>query len=76
MTRLLHRQTSSGEDPFPSIVVSSSDDPYGSENHARACAAAWGSEWIDAGARGHLNAQSGLGDWADELKLVEKLQAR
>ncbi|WP_174364720.1 alpha/beta hydrolase, partial [uncultured Caballeronia sp.] len=43
---------------------------------ARACAAAWGSKWIDAGARGHLNAQSGLGDWADGLKLVEKLQAR
>jgi predicted alpha/beta hydrolase family esterase len=76
MTCLLHRQTSSGEDPFPSIVVSSGDDPYGRENHARACAAAWGSKWIDAGARGHLNAQSGLGDWADGLKLVEKLQAR
>ena len=60
---------------FPSVVVSSSNDPYGSEDHAQACAAAWGSEWIDAGARGHLNALSGLGEWAEGLKLLEKLQA-
>jgi predicted alpha/beta hydrolase family esterase len=64
----------SGKLAFPSVVVSSSNDPYGSEDHARASAAAWGSEWIDAGARGHLNAHSGLGDWAEGLKLVEKLQ--
>jgi predicted alpha/beta hydrolase family esterase len=60
---------------FPSMVVSSSNDPYGSEDHARKYAAAWGSEWLDAGARGHLNGQSDLGDWTEGLKLVKKLQS-
>ncbi|KQR78407.1 hypothetical protein ASG35_08130 [Burkholderia sp. Leaf177] len=60
---------------FASVVVSSSNDPYGSEQYAQACAAAWGSDWVRAGARGHLNAQSGLGNWAEGLKLVEKLHA-
>ena len=49
--------------PFPSVVVYSGDDPYCAPRRARQFAAAWGSVAIDAGARGHLNAESGLGDW-------------
>lgn len=59
--------------PFPSIVVASSNDPYGSVSHAAACAAAWGSEFVDAGAHGHLNADSALGDWPQGYSLLEKL---
>jgi predicted alpha/beta hydrolase family esterase len=62
--------------PFPAIVVSSADDRYGSPAYARACAAAWGSECIDVGAKGHLNAESGLGDWPEGLRLLEKLSSR
>ncbi|MFM0006024.1 alpha/beta hydrolase [Paraburkholderia dipogonis] len=49
--------------PFPSIVVASSDDPYGGVPFSKTCANAWGSRWIDIGPRGHINADSGLGDW-------------
>lgn len=62
--------------PFPTIIVSSSNDPYGSVGYARSRAAAWGSDWIDAGARGHLNADSNLGDWPDGLRLLERLISR
>ncbi|MDE1179410.1 alpha/beta hydrolase [Paraburkholderia sp.] len=56
-----------GRLPFPGVIVASTDDPYGSAAHARDCADAWGSELHDVGARGHLNAASGLGDWPDGL---------
>lgn len=49
--------------PFASIVVASTDDPYGSVPFSQRCAAAWGSRWHEIGARGHINADSGLGDW-------------
>jgi uncharacterized protein len=59
--------------PFPTIVVTSTNDPYGSEDHARACAAAWGSELVEVGARGHLNADSNLGLWPEGFRLLETL---
>ncbi|SHK70064.1 hypothetical protein SAMN05192548_103366 [Paraburkholderia terricola] len=51
--------------PFASIVVASSDDPYGGVPFSQTCANAWGSRWIDLGPRGHINADSGLGDWEE-----------
>ncbi|RDU96932.1 RBBP9/YdeN family alpha/beta hydrolase [Trinickia dinghuensis] len=51
--------------PFPSIVVASSDDPYGSLAFAERCARAWGSRLVEIGPRGHINADSGLGDWEE-----------
>ena len=49
--------------PFPATVIASSDDPYVTLARARAFAAAWGAAFVDAGALGHVNAASGLGDW-------------
>lgn len=49
--------------PFASIVVASSDDPYGGVPFSQRCANAWGSKWIGVGPRGHINADSGLGEW-------------
>ncbi len=51
--------------PFASIIVASSDDPYGSLAFAERCAHAWGSRLIKIGPRGHINADSGLGDWEE-----------
>lgn len=51
--------------PFPTIVVSSSDDPYGGVPFSQTCANAWGSRWIGLCTRGHINADSGLGDWEE-----------
>jgi predicted alpha/beta hydrolase family esterase len=48
---------------FPSRVVASRDDSYGSFEFAQGCARDWGSAFTDVGAAGHINAESGLGDW-------------
>lgn len=48
---------------FPSLMVASSDDPYADLAFARSHAAAWGSDYVDAGALGHINGESGIGDW-------------
>ncbi|HEV7817008.1 MAG TPA: alpha/beta hydrolase [Janthinobacterium sp.] len=49
--------------PCPSIVISSSDDPWMNIGSAALWARRWGSEFIAAGALGHINGESGLGDW-------------
>lgn len=50
--------------PFLSVVVASSDDPYGGLDFARRWARLWGSRLEEIGPAGHINADSGLGDWA------------
>lgn len=59
--------------PFASVVVASRDDPYGSQEFARRQAAVWNSEFVDLGARGHINADSGLGDWPEGRARVQAL---
>jgi predicted alpha/beta hydrolase family esterase len=59
--------------PFPTVLVSSSNDPYGSTEHARRCATAWGSELVEVGGLGHLNADSKLGDWPEGFRLLQSL---
>ena len=59
--------------PFPSLLLASQDDPYCSFARAREFAAAWNSEFIDYGLRGHINAESGLGDWPQGHRLVQQL---
>lgn len=59
--------------PFPSIVVASSNDEYVTPPRARAFASAWGAELIDAGALGHINSDSDLGQWPLGQELVERL---
>ncbi len=49
--------------PFMSTTIASSDDPYSALHRTRAFATAWGSAFVDIGAHGHINAESGLGDW-------------
>jgi len=48
---------------FPTRVVASRDDPYGSFAFNEKCAKAWSSAFSDLGNAGHINAESGLGDW-------------
>ena len=49
--------------PFPSAVVASRNDDRVSFERARAFAAAWGSNLIDAGNLGHIGSAATLGDW-------------
>jgi uncharacterized protein len=62
--------------PFPTIVVASTDDPYGGIPFSQSCANAWGSRWFDIGARGHINADSGLGEWEDGQRWLASLSER
>ncbi|HLK91726.1 MAG TPA: alpha/beta fold hydrolase [Polyangia bacterium] len=62
--------------PFPATVVASQDDPYVTLARARSLARAWGAALVDAGPRGHLNADSGLGDWPEGRRHLEALVAR
>ena len=59
--------------PFVSLVVISSDDPYGSPERARQFARDWGSTTVTIGARGHINGESNLGDWPQGRELLRSL---
>jgi len=61
--------------PFPAIVVASSDDPWCQPERARGWAGQWGAQWQDIGARGHINADSGLGDWPEGQCWLRQLAA-
>ena len=61
--------------PFKSILLGSRDDPYCSFARAQQFAQAWGSEFVDYGHRGHINAESGLGDWPEGHALLAQLCA-
>jgi predicted alpha/beta hydrolase family esterase len=61
--------------PFPSTVVCSSNDPYGSPAHMRRCADAWGSKFVEVGALGHINASSNLGAWQQGRTLLRDVGA-
>jgi predicted alpha/beta hydrolase family esterase len=58
--------------PFPSVLVASQNDPYCSLQRARSFALAWGSEFLDYGNTGHINAESGIGDWPQGRALLNK----
>lgn len=60
--------------PFRSIVVASADDPYGSVEHSIRLAQIWGSRLVNVGNCGHINADSGLGNWAFGFELLGQLR--
>jgi predicted alpha/beta hydrolase family esterase len=62
--------------PFPATVIASRDDPYVAIGRASAFAATWGAGFVDAGALGHINAASGLGDWPAGQGHLDALVAR
>ncbi|HET9962821.1 MAG TPA: alpha/beta hydrolase [Nitrospiraceae bacterium] len=61
---------------FPSLVVASSNDPFGSVDFAARCAARWGSEFVDIGAAGHINAESALEEWPAGFALLQRVVLR
>ena len=61
--------------PFPSFLVASRNDPYVGFGRAKRMARIWGSRLVDAGPMGHINAESGIGDWPYGLFLLRKLIA-
>ncbi|MDD2923780.1 alpha/beta fold hydrolase [Rhodoferax sp.] len=59
--------------PFPSTLVASTNDPYCSFERACGFASAWGAGLVTLGAMGHINADSGLGDWPQGQTLLQAL---
>jgi hypothetical protein len=59
--------------PFPALAVASRDDLYCAPVRAAGMAADWGAELVDLGEAGHINADSGLGDWAQGLELLRRV---
>lgn len=62
--------------PFRSVLVASDNDPHCTIDAARRMATAWGSDFLAAGACGHLNTASGFGPWplGEELALRQREQ--
>ncbi|XAH26219.1 alpha/beta hydrolase [Xylophilus sp. GW821-FHT01B05] len=59
--------------PYRSIVVASSNDPYCPIRLAGAYARSWGSEFVRLQEAGHINVESGHGDWPLGLALLQSL---
>ena len=51
--------------PFRTLVLASSNDPYCSLERAQEMATDWGAVFENLGQKGHINADSGLGDWPE-----------
>jgi predicted alpha/beta hydrolase family esterase len=58
---------------FPTIVVASMNDPYCAMQRAAKWAAYWGGRFVSVGNKGHINTDSGLGDWEEGLSLLREL---
>ncbi len=61
--------------PFASVLVASHNDPFCRFERAQALAHAWGSALRDLGDAGHINAESGLGDWPQGHAWLQQLVA-
>lgn len=61
--------------PYRSILVASSNDPYCPVRLAGAYARAWGSEFVRLQAAGHINVDSGHGEWPLGLALLQSLSS-
>ena len=59
--------------PFTAVLLASRNDPYCTFARAEGFAADWGASLIDYGDAGHLNAESGLGDWPQGHALLTTL---
>lgn len=61
--------------PFPSIVVASTNDEYVTLARAAEFAHNWSSRLVNAGALGHVNSASNLGEWPQGHMLLQELVA-
>ncbi|WP_096695712.1 alpha/beta hydrolase [Polaromonas sp. AER18D-145] len=59
--------------PYRSVIVASSNDPYCPVRLAGAYARAWGSEFVRIQDGGHINIESGHGEWPLGAALLQSL---
>ncbi len=56
--------------PFPSLALASLDDPYSSLERTKYFTEKWGCDLITIGKKGHVNIDSGFGDWPQGKRLI------
>ncbi len=61
---------------LPSVLVASTNDPWLSFDKAAELAQRWGSNLVNLGDAGHINAASGHGAWPEGERLFYELQRR
>lgn len=54
--------------PFGAVLLYSDDDPFCPAGRALQMAGDWGAAAVSLGAAGHINADTGLGDWSAGLR--------
>lgn len=59
--------------PYRSVLVASSNDPFCPVRLAGAYARAWGSEFVRMQDAGHINLESGHGEWPLGMALLQSL---
>jgi predicted alpha/beta hydrolase family esterase len=64
-----------GSPPLPGLIVASTNDEYGTIDHAQRVARAWKVDLANVGARGHINLASNLGDWPEGRTLLQTFVA-
>lgn len=58
---------------FPSVVITSSNDPYISVERAAYFAEVWGSDFVNVGEKGHINSESNLEFWEEGQLILKQL---
>ena len=58
---------------FKTIVVASTNDQWATLNRAAEYAESWGSDFVNIGDAGHINDQSGFGDWQQGQEILKRL---
>lgn len=58
---------------YPAVVIGSTNDPWMTISRAAHWAHTWGCDFVNAGALGHINAESGLEDWPFGLAQFQRL---
>ncbi len=61
--------------PFAAIAVTSADDPFSAPERGARLVREWGARQVALGAVGHINGDSGLGDWPAGQALLAQLLA-
>jgi len=64
-----------GRLPFPTMMVASTNDKYGTMEHAQRVSAHWHSPLVNVGDKGHINLASGLGDWRQGRAMLDEFVA-
>jgi predicted alpha/beta hydrolase family esterase len=62
--------------PLATAVIASDNDPWMDAHRAKWWAAQWHARFITAGAIGHINADSGIGEWRAGLDQLDLLAQR